>query len=191
MRTIGHDIRYAFRQLWKSPGFTAVAALSLALGIGVNTAVFSMTNAVLYKSLPVRDPQQLRTITWRCDEIHNSPERMFNLDYGQTRPGDRRFGTFPYFAYLDVVQQVQGFSDVFAFSCGQSVTIDAGGVPASAQAQMVSGNFFQGYGAPLLIGRPITPEDDHPGAVPVARSGNPRATCGPSRRRAWQARRPS
>ena len=170
MKTIWHDMRYGFRQLRKSPGFTAVAVLSLALGIGVNTAIFSLINGILYKSLPVRDPQQLRAITWRCDEIHNNPKRMLGLDdgYSQTRPGDRQFGSFPYFAYLDVAQQVQGFSDVFAFSRGQSVTIDVGGIPTSASEQMVSGNFFQGYGAPVLIGRPIAPEDDRPGAVPVA-----------------------
>ncbi len=170
MRTIGNDIRYAFRQLWKSPGFTVVAVLSLALGIGVNTAVFSMTNAILYKLLPVRDPQQLRVITWTCEDIHNHPKRMFNLDYeiAATRRGDRQFFSFPYFAYPDFAEQVQGSCEVFAFSRGQSVTIEAGGGPISASEQMVSGNFFQAYGTPVLIGRPIAPEDDRPGAVPVA-----------------------
>jgi len=170
MKTIWRDIRYGLRQLRKSPGFTAVAVLSLALGIGANTAIFSLINGILYKSLPVRDPRQLRTITWRCDEIHNSPKKMFNLDYelAVTRRGDRQFASFPYFAYLDFAQQVQGFSDVFALSRGQSITIDAGGGPTSACEQKVSGNFFQGYGAQVLIGRPIAPEDDRPGAVPVA-----------------------
>jgi predicted permease len=170
MGTLWQDIRYGLRQLRKSPGFTAVAVLSLALGIGVNTAVFSMINGILYKSLPVRDPGQLRVIAWRCDEIHNSPKRMFSLDYeiAVTRRGNRQFASFPYFAYLDFAQQVQGFSAVFAFSRGQTVTIDAGGGPTSASEQRVSGNFFQGYGTPVLIGRPIAPEDDRPGAVPVA-----------------------
>ena len=175
MSTFVDDIRYSLRMLVKSPGFTVVAVLSLALGIGVNAAVFSMINGILYKSLPVRDPQQLRTITWRCDEIHNHPKRMFSLDYEymRTRPGDRQFFSFPYFAFLDFVQQGQGFSEVFAFSRGQTVTIDAGGGPISANRQMVSGNFFQGYGAPVLIGRPIAPDDDRPGAMPVAVLGYP------------------
>ncbi len=167
MTTLWQDIRYGLRMLAQSPGFTAVAVLSLALGIGVNTAVFSMTNGILYKSLPVRDPRQLRTITWTCDEIHNSPKRMFNLDY-EWSLNFHHFASFPYFAYLDVAQQVQGFSEVFAFSRAQSVTIEVGGVPTSASEQMVSGNFFQSYGAPVLIGRPIAPEDDRLGAVPVA-----------------------
>jgi predicted permease len=171
MGALLHDIRYAFRQLRRNPGFTAVAALSLALGIGVNTAVFSMTNGILYKSLPVRDPQQLRLITWTCDAVHNDPKRMFELEegYSFTKSGIRYYGSFPYFAYLDFARQIQGFSEVFAFSHGgHSVTINVGGVPTSARAQMVSGNFFQGYGVRVLIGRPTAPEDDRPGAPPVA-----------------------
>jgi predicted permease len=170
MATLWQDVRYGLRMLLKSPGFTIVAVLSLALGIGVNTAVFSMTNGILYKSLPVRDPQQLRTITWRCDEVRDVRSKMFNLDYelGQARPGALQFGSFPYFAYQDFAQRAQGLSEVFAFSRGQSVMIDVGGGPTSASEQMVSGNFFQAYGAPVLIGRPIVPEDDRPGAVPVA-----------------------
>jgi hypothetical protein len=73
MKTIWHDIRYGLRQLRKSPGFTAVAMLSLALGIGANTAIFSMINGILYKSLPVRDPHELRVINWTCDPTHNWP----------------------------------------------------------------------------------------------------------------------
>jgi len=76
-------------------------------------------------------------------------------------------GSFPYPAYQDFAEQAQGFSDIFAFSHGSSKTINAGGVATLANAQMVSGNFFRGYGAEVLIGRPITPEDDRPDAPPV------------------------
>ena len=64
MNAIINDIKYTFRQLRKSPGFTVVAVLSLALGIGINTAIFSMINGILYKSLPVRNPHELRVINW-------------------------------------------------------------------------------------------------------------------------------
>jgi len=163
-------MRYGLRQLRKSPVFTAVAVLSLALGIGANTAIFSMINGILYKSLPVRNPHELRVINWTCDTIHN-PLQMRELQglYRLTKPGKHSHGSFPYFAYLDFVRQTQGFSDLFALSDGgYSVTINAGGVPTSAIARMVSGNFFKGYGAPVLIGRPITPEDDRRDAPPVA-----------------------
>ena len=64
MRTLLQGVRYGLRQLLKSPGFTAVAVVSLALGIGANTAIFSLINDILYKSLPVRNPQELRLINW-------------------------------------------------------------------------------------------------------------------------------
>ena len=170
MKTIWHDMRFGLRQLRKSPGFTVVAVLSLALGIGANTAIFSMINGILLKSLPVRNPHELRVINWTCDTIHNQRKmRELQGAYSLTKPGKHSHGSFPYFAYLDFVRQTQDFSDLFAFSDGgYSVTINAGGVPTSAIARMVSGNFFKGYGAPVLIGRPITPEDDRRDAPPVA-----------------------
>ena len=170
MKTIWHDMGYGLRQLRKSPGFTVVAVLSLALGIGVNTAIFSIINGILYKTLPVRNPHELRVINWTCDKIHN-PLEMRDLQglYRLTKPGKHSHGSFPYFAYLDFVRQTQGFSDLFALSDGgYYVTINAGGVPTSAIARMVSGNFFKGYGAPVLIGRPITSEDDRRDTPPVA-----------------------
>ena len=169
MRTIWHDMRFGLRQLRKSPGFTAVAVLSLALGIGANTAIFSLINGILYKSLPVRDPHELRVINWTCDPTHNWPMmRDREGGWGRTKSNVLYCGSFPYPAYQDFAEQAQGFSDIFAFSHGSSKTINAGGVATLANAQMVSGNFFRGYGAPVLIGRPITPEDDRPDAPPVA-----------------------
>ena len=64
MKTIWHDVRFGLRQLRKSPGFTVIAVLSLALGIGANTAIFSLINGILLKSLPVRNPDELRLINW-------------------------------------------------------------------------------------------------------------------------------
>ncbi len=157
-----NDIRYAFRQLRKSPGFTAVAVLSLALGIGANTAIFSMINGILYKSLPVRNPHELRVITWTGD----MPRRNWRW-FGENS-GLRDSQSFPYPAYLGFAEHARGFSDVFAFSCPNPLTISVGGVASLANIQMVSGNFFKGYGAPVLIGRPITPEDDRLDAAPVA-----------------------
>ncbi|MGB2862689.1 MAG: ABC transporter permease, partial [Sedimentisphaerales bacterium] len=170
MEKLWQDIRYGLRMLLRNPGFTTVAVFSLALGIGANTAIFSMINGILYKSLPVRNPHELRVINWTCEIIHN-PDKMRELEglYRLTKPGKHSHGSFPHFAYLDFARQTQDFSDIFAFSDGgYSVTINADGVPTLAKAGMVSGNFFKGYGAPVLIGRPIIPEDDRPDAPPVA-----------------------
>jgi predicted permease len=170
MRALINDIKYALRQLRKSPGFTMVAVLSLALGIGVNTAIFSMINGILYKSLPVRDPHELRVINWTCEIIHN-PDKMRRLGaaYWLTKLGKHSNGSFPYFAYLDFAKQTQGLFDIFAFSNGEHrITINADGIPILATAGMVSGNFFNSYGARVLIGRPIMADDDRRDAPPVA-----------------------
>ncbi|MBN2313659.1 MAG: ABC transporter permease, partial [Sedimentisphaerales bacterium] len=157
------DMRYGLRQLRKSPGFTAVAVLSLALGIGANTAIFSLINGILYKSLPVRNPHELRVINWTCDKIYDQYKMREVYGVGH------RYEPFPYFAYLDFARQTEGFLDIFAFSSGDHrVTINVGDIPTLAHAGMVSGNFFKSYGAPVLIGRPITPADDRPDAPPVA-----------------------
>jgi predicted permease len=170
MRALINDIKYAFRQLRKSPGFTAIAVLSLALGIGANTAIFSMINGILYKSLPVRNPHELRVINWTCDPTHNWP-MMRDREGGLYRPKSNMLycGSFPYPAYQDFAEQAKGFSDIFAFSNGEHrLTISAGDAASFANVLMVSGNFFKGYGARVLIGRPITPEDDRPDAPSVA-----------------------
>jgi len=167
MKAIWQDIRYGLRQLLKSPGFTAVAVLSLALGIGANTAIFSLINGVLYKSLPVRNPHELRVINWTCDRLL----RPFRIEgnFGLINSHKAYCGSFPYPAYRDFAEQAQGFSDIFAFSYFEDPkTISTGGIASLANPQTVSGNFFQSYGAEVLIGRPITPDDDRPDARPVA-----------------------
>jgi len=169
MVALWQDVRYGFRQLCKSPGFTAVAVLSLALGIGANTAIFSLINGILLKSLPVRNPHELRVINWTCDTTHKWPNMRHRAgNDGRTKSNKLYNGSFPYPAYLDFAEQAQGFSDIFAFSYTRGMTINAGGVATLANGQMVSGNFFESYGARVLIGRPITPEDDRPDAPPVA-----------------------
>jgi predicted permease len=167
MRTLYQDMRYGLRQLRKSPGFTVVAVLSLALGIGANTAIFSMINGILYKSLPVRNPHELRLINWTCHRL----QRTFRIvgNFGLINSHKAYCGSFPYPAYRDFAEQARGFSDIFAFSYFEDpVTISTGGVASLANPQTVSGNFFKGYGTRVLIGRPITPDDDCPGAPPVA-----------------------
>ena len=155
MNAIWQDVRFGLRQLRKSPGFTAVAVLSLALGIGANTAIFSLVNGSLYKTLPVRNPHELRVINWTCNQVHNvNRMREIQGHYALTKPGPHSRGSFAYYAYLDFAKQTQGFSDLFALSNGgYSVTINTGGVSTLANARMVSGNFFKGYDAPVLIGR--------------------------------------
>jgi len=168
MGTLRQDIHYGLRQLRKSPGFTVVAVLSLALGIGANTAIFSLINGILLKSLPVRNPQELRLINWTSHSwpLNRTPAWSGNSAY--TKSGKIYCGSFSYPAYRDFAEQAQGFSDLFAFSYPEDPkAINADGIATLANPQLVSGTFFKGYGARVLIGRPITPEDDRDGAPPV------------------------
>ncbi len=167
MSTFGSDIRYGLRVLVKSPSFTVVAVLSLALGIGANTAIFSLINGILYKSLPVRNPHELRVINWTGHKLVRGGRQLHGSIVG-IPGGGFSCGSFPYPAYRDFAEQARGFSDVFAFSYEDSRTIRVEGTASLANVLMVSGNFFQGYGAPVLLGRPITTEDDRTDAAPVA-----------------------
>jgi len=167
MKTLWHDMRYGFRQLRKSPGFTVVTILSLAIGIGANTAIFSSINGVLLKSLPVRDPHELRILGWTGSDV--SVGGLTSDSFGMTESGQRYRSVFPYPVYCDFAENAKGLSDLFAFSYLEGgMTIRAQGVAALAQGLMVSGNFFDAYGARILIGRPLIPQDDHTDASPVA-----------------------
>ncbi len=154
------DLRYAFRILRKSPGFTAAAVLSLALGIGANTAVFSLLDAVLLKSLPVRDPGSLRIFTWeRTDKV---PVKNHS-GYGtrDARTGQNVSGSFPYGAWFLFRSSLPQFSDVVAYTPEQ-VTVTVAGTSDYASSHLVSGNYFAGLGVQPVVGRPLLPSDDQP-----------------------------
>jgi predicted permease len=150
MKTIWHDVRYGLRRLRKSPGFTVVAVLTLALAIGANTAIFSLINGLLLKSLPgVKDPQQLVLVT----------------DKGRTSL------SYPFYEHLR--DNNQSFSGLFA-NCGvKERRMRLSGLDATevewVSAQAVSGNFFSVLGVPAVLGRTLTSNDDRSGdPQPVA-----------------------
>ncbi len=146
MGTLWQDIRYGVRMLRKNPGFTAVAVLTLALGIGANTAIFTLIEALLLKSLPVKDPQQLALVT-------------LEAFYG-------RNAAFSYPLYEQWRDGSQSFSGLFAAARGRyRMTVDGaeGDETERVGAQAVSGNFFHVLGVSAALGRTLTPEDDRPG----------------------------
>ncbi len=156
------DFRYAARALRQHPGFALVAVLTLTLGIGANTAIFSMVNAVLLRPLPVRDPGRLV---------------LFTGDTSQgTITGPFRGGTWTLFStetYEFLRSTPLPFQSVAAFESG--VYRDGLQVPGSqnqtdtlVNGHFVSGNFFGTMGATAILGRTLTADDDRPGAAPVA-----------------------
>ena len=161
--TTWQDLRFGARMLRKNPGFTTVAVLALGLGIGANTAVFSLVNAVLLRALPVHDPGQLRVLNW------SGPwPKAFSAAGDETVFMDRAyFGGFSYPSYLALREQARGGYDLFAFSPTDPVTAVARGEATRAAGILVSDSFFTGYGASVWMGRAILPEDDHSGAPPV------------------------
>jgi predicted permease len=150
-----NDIRYALRTLLKSPAFAAVAILTLALGIGANTAMFSLVHAVLLRPIPVSAPERLASIfTTDVKNPGNLPMSHLN--------------------YLDVREKSPVFSGVAAFTFSQ-MNYDAGtGTPEPVPVQVVSGNYFDVLGVRMTAGRGFQPQEDQtPGthAVAVASHG--------------------
>ena len=160
------DIRHALRTLRRNPAFTAVAVLSLAIGIGGNTAIFTLAHAMLLKSLPVADPDRLRLLTWVGGEDVplNSVSGYGDYDRNTRMQSS---GSFSYPAYLEMRAKLESLGQVFAFR-GTQVAAAADGLSEIMPAQMVSGNYFAQLGVSPVIGRTIQPEDDQPNASAAA-----------------------
>jgi predicted permease len=153
------DVRYALRQFAKAPGFTATAILTLALGIGATTAIFTLVYAVLLKSLPVVNPEDL----YRVGNEENCCVTGGMQD---------NWTLFSYEQYKQFRDQSTGFEELAAFQAGQSligVRRDGSNKPSeSYKSEFVSGNYFQTFGILPYMGRAITPNDDRKGAAAVA-----------------------
>jgi predicted permease len=149
METIIKDIRYGIRGLLKRPGFTIIALITLALGIGANTAIFSVVNAVLLRPLPFQDPEQL-VIVWEDATFAGFPRNT-------PAPAN----------YVDWKNQNQSFSDMAA-SHETSFNLTGDGEPERVSAYSVTANFFPLLGVQPLLGRSFLTEEDRPGANKVA-----------------------
>jgi len=158
MEVVGKDLLYGVRALRRAPVFTTAAVLSLALGIGANTAIFSLLNQVVYRSLPISDPERLVA-------VHGS----------YSGPGDSSSSwrtnsesVFPLPFYRDLRDRVPAFAGTLACAIAP-VRVTWQGSTQAAQAEMVTGNYFTTLGVASSLGRVIAPADDGaPGANPVA-----------------------
>jgi predicted permease len=152
------DVRYAMRQFVHAPGFTATAVLTLALGIGATTAIFTLVHAVLLKSLPVAKPSEL----YRVGDIENCCVNGGMQD---------DWSLFSYDKYTTFRDQTSGFTELAAFQAGRSLMgVRRSGTTQPAESlrgQYVSGNYFGMFGISAYAGRMFTPQDDRKGAEPV------------------------
>src|SRR6476659_6177422 len=149
MNMIG-DFKFAFRQLFKTPGFTIAAATVLALGIGVNTAVFSLVNTLFFAS-----------------PAYVKPHEMVQL-FSQDKKDPNKFRGFSYPTYLDIREQNTVFSDAMSFNLAL-IGLGQKGDTRRAFGAIVSSNYFSVLGVPLARGRAFLPEEETPGRnTPVA-----------------------
>src|ERR671929_2098464 len=165
MRTLWQDLRYGARMLARTPGVTAVAVLSLALGIGANTALFSVVDAVLLKKLPVKEPDRLVLFRWVSGPNFSPGSHHGNAMRDES--GRLVKSSFAYQTYARFREQPGPLSDVFAFG-SVPLNVSADGRADVANGQAVSGNYYAALGVPALVGRAITDEDDSAAAPPVA-----------------------
>jgi predicted permease len=161
------DLRHAVRMLLGAKGWTAVVLLSLALGIGANTAIFSGINGLLLKEIPVRDPHTLVRLrnAGRNDMVTSSS------DYGFTKrgpDGQNVRTTFSYSMYRQFVADNRTMSDLLACAPYGRVNVVVDGQAEIATAFISTGNYYQMLGVRARAGRTITPEDDTPSAPPAA-----------------------
>jgi len=149
MNDLWQDCRYAVRMLTKNPGFTAVAVLVLALGIGANTAIFSLVNGLLFRPLPVESPSQL----------------VYCYSQNTERPDSYRAFSYP--NYIDLREQVSTFSSILAHDFAM-VGLTEGDSTSRVFTNIVSSNYFDTFGVDLFRGRTFLSEEEVPGAsIPV------------------------
>src|SRR5438132_6130137 len=188
---LGQDIRYGCRTMTANKAFSALAVLSLALGIGANTTIYSFMESILLRSLPVADPESLVVLNWHSRPPGKQSVHVMHGLQGLAWPGDKGdmvLGIFPYGAFETLREENPVFSTLFGYFNGHNKTLAIRGQATSASTEYVTGDYFRGLAVSPAAGRLIDSEDDRPGAPPVAvisfatshRFGGPSSVIGQS-----------
>ncbi|HEY1576730.1 MAG TPA: ABC transporter permease [Terracidiphilus sp.] len=156
------DVRYAARMLLKSPGFALVSVVTLALGIGANTAIFSTINAVMFRPLPVTDQEHLVMFSWSA---HHDPKFWSQSDNGDCGEAYHCPFSAPFFRAIR--EQTNTFSGVAAFAGPLEADLSGNGPASIARGEYVSGDYFSTLGLKTYMGRALGPEDDTASAAPA------------------------
>ena len=159
------DLGYAVRVLLQKPGFSVVVVLSLALGIGANTALFTLTKAVLLEQLPVKNPEELVLFNW--EEGPNKPRFMVNGWLRRTDTGLRTSTSFSYSAFQSFQKREGVLTELFAFARLYRLNVNLFGEAEIADGLLVSSGYFSGLGVSAALGRLIGAADNHAASEPV------------------------
>jgi predicted permease len=161
-----HDVKHAVRLLWQSKGWTAIVLISLALGIGANTALFTAVNGLLLQTIAVPDPESLVTLKGAGD----NNMRRSSSDYGFSEPyrGKQVRASFSYAIYEALRASNQTLTDMFACAPYSSLNVSVDGTSDIATGFIVSGNYFRVLQLPVAIGRTLDESDDRPDAEAAA-----------------------
>jgi len=157
------DLRYAARAMAANPLFTATAVLSLALGIGANTAIYSFMDAILLRALPVQHPEQLAVLDWHAARRPPVVRSINGTAHRYARQGILS-PNFPYAAYQLLRSDKQVFSTLFAYTYAQPFNVVTGGQAESLSGGFVSGDYFSGLNVPPAAGRLLDDSDDRTGS---------------------------
>ncbi len=152
------DLRFGWRALARNPAFTAVAVVSLGLGIGVNTAIFSLVEEALLTTLAVPHPEELRLLKWISGP--NPVVHHIWGDFSRTGTGQQTSSSFSYPVYRQLRRENTVFQDLFAFKDASRLTAVIDGHAELVTGQFLSGNAYQTLGARTAVGRSIAPSDD-------------------------------
>ncbi len=163
---LAQDVRYGLRAMAAHKIFTGMAVLSLALGIGANTAIFSFMDAIMLRALPVRHPEQLAIVNWHskggeAPVVHDHTGSSYAEGGWETSPN------FPYPAYQLLQKSNHVFSALFGYANAGRLNLVLDRQAVLGEGQYVSGNYFDSLGITPSTGRLIGPADDRPGAAPV------------------------
>ena len=174
LEQLAQDVRYGLRTMFKNRAFTALAALSLALGIGANTAIYSFMDSILLRSLPVSDPASLVVVKWRSKPVNFGASGPSSSCTPSTAaptatPAGITAAIFPFPAF-ERLQEASApvLSSLFAYYPAGNVNVMIKGEAELAKGEYVSGDFFRGLAVSPAAGRLIVADDDRAGAPPVA-----------------------
>jgi predicted permease len=172
---LGQDLRYGYRVMIANKAFSVLAVLTLALGIGANTAIYSFMESILLRSLPVADPESLVVLNWHSPPPQNPNKQWVHVMHGvqgMAWPGDRGTmfsGMFPYAAFETLREENPVFSTLFGYFNGLHHNLAVRGQAARVvNVEYVTGEYFRGLAVSPAAGRLIDSEDDRPGAAPAA-----------------------